>query len=237
VADYDTLLPEVLPDVPGCSEPIAIRAIRNATRDLCRRSFLVKVPIVDQVVVAGEARVLISVPTGTELIHLREVSLDGYDVTHRSTDALDLSWRDEQARQIVFKDYHYRGFNPNPDGWSVIEMDRPSLYHVEMADDGARIRLVGIPRQSYTSLAYKLVLQPNRVAASFYTWVLDGYYETIAAGAIAELLSMPKKDWSDIAAAIPFRSRFNDGIADAMGDGARDFTRDDESTGRTTPYI
>jgi hypothetical protein len=238
MANYDVLLPEVLPEAPGCSEPLAVREIRNATIELCKKALIVKVPVTAQNVVANSAYVTVAVPTGTELIHLREVTIDGQDVVGRSVDALDLNWRDDQARQIVFKDYHYRGFNPSPDGWAIYETDqRPSNFHLEQSDDGVRIRLVGIPKQSYSTLAYKMVLQPSRAAVSFYTWVLDGYFETIAAGAVARLLAMPNQKWTDMATASVYRTRFNDGVGDAMGEGARDFVRDDESTGRTTSYI
>jgi hypothetical protein len=115
--------------------------------------------------------------------------------------------------------------------------DRPEVYHLEVDDAGLRIRLVGIPRLSFTTLAYRLVLKPARDAIGFDTWVLEDYFETIAAGALSRLLSIPQKPWTNLPSAAMYRARFDEGAGKAKGEGARDFTRDDQSTGRTTPYV
>lgn len=237
MADYDVLLPEVLPEAPGCSEPLAVREIRSATIELCTKGLMVKQTLTAQNVVIDDPYVAIPIPANRKLIHLQNMQIDGRDVDHRSSDALDIAWRDENAGRAIFADYHQSGYDPNPDGWRSHRCDLPSAYYLEVDDTSTRIRLVGIPRKSYTTLTYKMVLAPSRASTGFDTWVLDDYFKTIAAGALAGLLSIPKKPWTDLATAAMYRSRFNEGVADALGDGARDFTRDDESTGRTTAYV
>lgn len=238
MADYDILLGEVMPFVDGCSVPLAISRIRLATIELCRESLIVKRTLTGQSVVVDEPYVVVPVPTDQSVVHIRNMQIDGFDIAHRSQDALDLAWRDENAGRALFSDYHYQGYNPDPEGWRTYKQERPGAYYLEMDDSlGTRIRLVGISRQAYSTLSYQLVLEPTIDSTTFATWVLNDYAETIAAGAIARLLAIPKKPWTDLASAAVYRATFNDGLGKAMGDGARDFTRDDESTGRTTAYV
>lgn len=238
MADFDTLLSEVLPDTPQCPDPLAVREIRNATIELCIKALLFKQRRTGQSVAADNPYVAMPLPAGTELIHLRDVTLDGRDVHHRSADFLDLAWSDQRLGELTFQNCHGHTHSSMAEGWRTLVSDRPDTYHIEIDDAGVhQIRLVGIPRQAYTTLSYRMVLKPSRTSTGFATWVLDKYFQTIAAGAIANLLALPKKPWSDMAAAAVYRSKFAEGVAVAIGEGARDFTRDDESQGRVTPYV
>jgi hypothetical protein len=237
MADYDVLLPEVLPEVPGVPEPLAIREIRAAVVDFCDRTKVAKITTTGAAIVADDPFVLIPELTGKSIIDVQYVSIDGYDLKKASADYLNQAWRDENLGRALFSDYHSIGYNPSWETWQQYKQDRPEVYHFVIDDTGTRFRFVGIPRRSYTTLAYTIRVKPNRTSTGFDTWLIDAYYKELAAGAISRLLSIPKKDWTDLPTAALYGSRYEEAVTCATGEGIRDFTRDDETTLRTTAYV
>jgi hypothetical protein len=237
MADYDVLLPEVLPEVPGVPEPLAIREIRAAVIDFCDRTKVAKVGAMGAVVTIDEPLVLIPELANRTLIDIQYVSIDGYDLKKASADYLNQAWRDENIGRALFSDYHSIGYNPSWETWQQYKQDRPEVYHLIIDDTGTYFRFVGIPRRGYTTLAYMMRVKPHRTSTEFDTWVFDAYYKALAAGAIAKLLSIPKKDWTDLNTAAVYAARYETAVTDATGEGIRDFTRDDETTLRSTAYV
>lgn len=236
MADYDVLLPEVLPEVPGVPEPLAIREIRATFIDFCDRTKIVKVGALGATITADEPLVLIPEASGRTIIDVQYVSIDGYDLKKASADYLNQAWRDENLGRALFSDYHSIGYNPSWETWQQYKQTRPEVYHLVVDDTGTYFRLVGIPRVGYDTLAYMLRVKPSRTSTGFDTWVFDSYYKAIAYGAVARLLSIPKKEWTDLVSSAMYAARYETAVTDAIGEGIRDFTRDDETTLRSTAY-
>lgn len=217
---FDDLVAEVLVEVPGVSDPLAVREIRRATIAFCEETKALKMygPVVT--LVANEPRYDISVPDGYTLVDLRSVSIDGKPpISQTSEDALDLQHSDTGIR------------------WREELGDTPKAYFIEKEDDALpQMRLVYIPTVGGLTLRYRMALTPHRTATGVDDFIADKYFKAIADGAIASLLKIPKKPWTDLTSAAIYQSWFQDAIGRAAGDGARDYVRDDETVIRTTAY-
>lgn len=238
-ATYDTILPEVLPEVPGCSDMLAIREVRNATIQLCEQALLLKRIVTGQTIAVDVPSVVIPDPIGYKVIDLQSVVIDaGAPLRGASADFLDLVWRDEMQAKTLFSRYHCTGgVDAARDGWRGFKQDRPEVYFLEVDDTSLRIRFVGIPTVAYTTLDYVMRLKPTRASQDVEAWLLEDYFQTIAAGAIASLLALPKQRWTDMNTASVYRARFAEGVEAAKGAATRDFLRDDRTIGRTTAYV
>lgn len=232
MAEYSTLLGEVLPDVAGCSEPLAVRTIRDVVIEMCSRAKLIKRPIEDQAVLLGEPRVTIVPEAGFRLEHLQNVQLDKKEVHHASQDDLDLAWRDFSYLLPFQMDWHHDDCGGTSETWRTFHQQRPRAYYIEKSDAADVIRLVGIPDSPFTDLAYTKIVVPTRSSTGVDEWLLERYYMTIKHGAVGKLKAMGKQAWTDNAGAAYHLSEFNTWLTNPKRDAATDFNRDDESVGR-----
>lgn len=228
--DFDQLLPEILPDVPGCADPIAIRAIRNAVVEFCERTALYRSTLAAIDVVADTAEYALAAPAGYAVVDVRRATLDGYPLTFKSQDQLDREWN-EDARGMALYLYHRKvGEGLDAKSWQTAVSDRPQTYFMT---NPSTIRLVGIPTTAITGgLLVTVALKPTPAATQIVDWLYNDYYRTLAYGALAELLKLPKKPWTDMALASHYHRLFNEGIEKAHGESLRDHGRDDQTIRR-----
>lgn len=232
MALFSSIVDEVLPDVPGVTIPLAVRAIRDAVVRACEEAKLVKRYITGQAVTQNEPRVLIPATTGFRLIHLQNMQVDKREVLHASQDDLDIVWRDRDNALRFQVDWHHHEEEGFTETWREFTQDRPRVFFIEKEDTGDFIRFVGIPMRSYTDLQYTKIICPTRDATGIDTWFLERYYKGIAHGAIAMLKSMDKTTWSDPGGAVYHAAEFTKWLTAASRDAATDFNRDDETVGR-----
>lgn len=237
MAEYSTIADEVRRYVAGCTIPLIVHAIRDSVIEVCKAAKLIKRPISAQAVTLDNPRVLIVPTTGYRLIHLQNVTLDKRAVNHTSQDTLDLAWSNtDHPLRMQINWHHDDCRSGSSESWRSYKQDRPRLYYVEKEDAGDFFRFVGIPQRSYADLEYTKIVCPTRESTSIDTWFLDRYYKELAWGAAGDLMMMPKTTWNDPVAGAMYRSKFDTWLAQAAGDAARDFTRDDESVGRVTSH-
>lgn len=235
MAEFRSLLTEILPDLPQVPEPLVIRAIRNATVRLCEHTGVLReeLPAID--IVADQAEYSIA-PTAADrdLVFARKVLFDGSPIHRKSQDQLDLEWgeADNHFGYLYHDSNAYTG--SNAEDWTQSKAARP-VYFFEKRPD--KIRLVAIPDTAKTgALEVTIVIKPTRTATSVDDWILDDYYRELARGALAELYAMPKTDWADPQLGEHYRRRFEQDLGRIHADSLKDFARDDRSTGRTKAY-
>lgn len=237
MADYSTLLDEIRPEVSGCSDPLIVRELRHVVVDMCERGRIIRRETEGQVVAVDDPVVQIVQEAGYRVVHLMSVLLDKDEVRQTSRDQLDLWFRDGDRSLWAGHNWHgteegnYRG-----EHWQVYKEQRPRLYYRTISDDGDFIRLVGIPTRGYDDLQYVRVLAPTRASTGVDSWLLERYYDQIAKGTMARLMGMPNKEWSDPAGSVRYMGMYETWLTKISRDGATDFTRDDESTGRVTSH-
>lgn len=233
---FNDLYTEILPDVPGCSEPLMDRAIRNAVVQFCERARVLRetLPKINVVADQAEYSCAPSDPTNRALVHVWHLTFEGKPVERKTEDQLDLEFEEAQDRYAyLFYHHHaYAGFDS--DDWRTAKTSRPRYFYEKRPD---KVRLVGIPTTAITDgLEIEIILKPTRAATAVDDFVIEDYYKTLAHGALAELLALPKKPWTDGGLSQYHRGHFEDGIAQAHADALRNFARDDRPVGRVKGY-
>lgn len=233
MASFADLLPEVLPDVPGCSDPLAEREIRNAVIRFCERTGVLKHTAPAQDIVALEPRYAIEAPTGYTFHSVLWLKVGtSQPLKSMSADFLDLIWRGDSHWSC-----HCDAFTGRGDDWRDYQQTEPSAYMLERAGGQDVLRLVGIPTVAVAGgLTYRLALKPLRTATEVEDFLLEDYYQTLAKGALSVLLRIPKKAWTDTARGVALAEEFENECGDARRDALKDFTRDDQANLRTRAY-
>lgn len=77
---YVDLLPNVLPELPGCSGPLAEQHVRAAVIALCRRTKVWKVDPDPMQITAGTATYDLDADIGTAIVNIQSMQLDGLDL-------------------------------------------------------------------------------------------------------------------------------------------------------------
>lgn len=229
------LFPEVLPDVPGCSNPLALRAMKNANIAFHRKSqiYCQDIPVIP--IVADQAKYTVANPSNFQVINFRNVLVDDKPVTQKSEDQLDNEWV-ELSRAYTYRLYHHSAFaGLDATSWRTATSQQPKFYYSDTPND---IRLVAIPNvATIIGIKIKVALQPDLATAAVVTdWIFEEYYRVIAAGSLAELFRLPNKKWSNPANAEFYRAEFSHGCNEAHNDKLRGFTRNDQTTGRTQAW-
>ncbi|MES2320007.1 MAG: hypothetical protein V4631_21205 [Pseudomonadota bacterium] len=205
---YSDLLAEVLPHLKADpSDPLTESALKNAVIEFCRDSWVWRHFPDPLDVDAGEASYQLEPAAGADVAALLSCAYDGAPITPKSTDDLDA---------IV------------PDWQSVAGTVK---YFTQI--DSESVMLAPLPVESLAQgLVMVLALQPKRSAISFPKWISSQYMEALASGALARLMSMPDKPWTDQKGAALHGERFRNAVSAAKASGVRGLSR---AVVRTTP--
>lgn len=189
-------LDDVMPSLPG-SPPIALveASLRRATINFCARSRFLRLSVDPIMVDAGEALYDIDIDTSVTVEKIESATLDGRPLVEASDDDLAGEYRSKVG---------------------VVEM-----FALEDPD---QIRLINVP-ESAGELLIRVSLKPRQSAAGVESVVFEQFRQPIASGALAVLMAMPKKPWTDVGLAGYHTDQFERGIAAAEARIARAGTR------------
>lgn len=205
---YTELLDEVLPSLAADpSDPVTENAIKRAVIEFCAGSWIWR-HFPDPIdVVAGEAYYQLESPSGADITVVVDAQHDRAPIHARST-----SWLDAEIP-----------------GWRTIR--KTPKYYTQI--DTEEIILAAVPESSITGgLTLTLALQPSQTAAGFPKWIFNQYLYDLANGAIAKLMLMPGKPWTDLQNGADRRARFDGAIANARASAASALGR---APGRVKP--
>ena len=198
--DSNTLLNEVMPDVPGCPKEVAINAIRKAAIEFCEKSFVWVVNHAAINAVANQGKYPYVPTVYTAVVHPNNVWYNGLPLDPITSAELD----------SIYKK------------WTT-EVGTPKYY---IQDDSTGIILVPAPSASLTGgITLRVVIKPTRDSISVAAWIVEKYLETLAYGAKAKLFEIPKKPWSDAILHEHYETKFRHGIGAAQVQGEKGFTR------------
>lgn len=205
---YVDLLPYLLIEVPGCSEPLAEQAVREAVIEFCQLSNLWRYRCDPVTVKAGQADYdLDDLPRDTTLARLMSVFIDDDKLEPTSEDWLDENlrgWRTGTGRAQFYMqiDPSYMTLVPTPDATSIKGM------HITVA------------------------VQPSRESTEFPRWINDQYQEALLMGVKARLLKQQGQPWYNPQLSEFYRGRFVLAAGTAADVSARSLVR---TRLRTTP--
>lgn len=167
---FTNWLPDVLPEAPNCPRVTAINAIRQAVITFCQHSRFWRHDMDPMTTVAGVRLYELDTPVQTRVVAVRALQLDSQPLTEFNVDALDkedAGWRSRQGL--------------------------PARYSFQ---DPMTVLLDTIPLAAGV-LSATLALKPEQSAAGCDDILYEEYRDAIAAGALARLLMMPGKPWTD----------------------------------------
>lgn len=194
---YETLLPDILPMVPGCPDTLIKNNVRAAVIELCERSSVYQLELDPLTTVGNIYEYDLEAPSGTTVQKILWVTHAGKDVEPLTSTLLE---------QRIPK---WREGNGVPE------------YYVQQGS--SLVWLVPIPTStSASSTIVRAVLKPTHTSTACDDGVMNDYRDTIINGALFRLLRIPNKEWSDLQGASVYGSLFNEGtvIAERKARGA-----------------
>jgi hypothetical protein len=196
---FTQFLPDVLPYVIGCPEPLAVNAIRNACIDFCASTMYWQ-ETQDPVSISAAAMPYdFDAPTGANVIQPMALTVGGFTILPKSADWLDANiynWREQTA-------------------------DTPSYYYQPNAN---QFVLVPAPLAPVT-VTVRAAYVPLRDGTVIDTTVYEYYLETITAGALARLCAVPGQTWSNPALAEMKKREFASGVTSATIEANKSYDR------------
>ena len=187
---YESLLPEIIPMVPGCPDTLIENYIRAAAIELCEKAPVLQAELDPVTTRVGTFEYDLEPPTDTVVHKIMWAVYDGKDLEPISTNLLEQrkpSWRDAANRG-------------SPE------------YFVKVSQ--SLFWLVPVPNATkVSSTILRVQLKPTQTSLSADDELMSDYRDTIVNGALFRLLRLPSKEWTDYSGAQVYGSLFNEGIA------------------------
>jgi len=194
---FEDMLNDVLPDVPGCTNELAINALRNAAIELYTKSWIYTQACDPQDTVIGQAEYDLDTFNQYKLIGLVSASIDDAAIVPVGVTSLNrsnLRWQDDTGLPTNYLTYDY-----------------------------TTIRLYPIPDRVST-LNVTVALTPSKTSTGVENFIYDLYSEQLAAGAKARLMLIPNKPFTDNNTSREYRAQFAAAITDAKWRGYKSLT-------------
>lgn len=195
--------PLVLPEVVGCSKPVALNAIRFAVEQFHAKTLCKRAVLADITTVADTAEYALVLPADYVLHKMLHVHLDDEEITAigmDDRDGIDPYWKTTTAQPVWF-----------------------------YLPDTKNIGLFLTPDGAYT-VSCEAALKPASTATTIDDWLFDQYREVIAAGAKYRLMSMLNQPWANAERAMSYANEFGNGVSKAGFASNRGHTRAQKRT-------
>ena len=200
MAAYTAWLPEVMPEVSDCPEPMAVNAIRNACIEFCTQTLYWQDDLAALALETADLPYTLVVPAGSSVAQIMSVVLLGVPLVSTTLDELNsrvLGWRDTTGQPRAY-------FQPQP---GVIDFyPRP---------EGTT---------EYTFLI-RVAFTPTRASTTVSDLIYEDYLEDIAAGALSRLLAVPNRPWTNTEAAKYYDGVFNSAKVDGAVQASKQYGR------------
>ena len=198
MTNLSTFIPEVLTAATGCPGFVAKRAILNAAIEFARKTWFIQEDHATISLVEDQADYELTEPTNHKIVGIVHVlvddePIDEYSAAERSK--IEPDWRDSD-NTATEPDWYLEDIQGSP--------KKIWLYPLPSADkdDWVKVRLALAPSKSATEI-------DDRYA--------DEHFDALVAGAIARLLMIPKKEWTDLMSASVYRQLFLDHVFSERG--------------------
>jgi hypothetical protein len=182
---YETLLPDILPVVAGCTDTLVEDTIRAAVIEFCERTGAYQAELDPITTVSSIYEYDLEPPTGTKVHKIMGAVFEGDDLEPVSSNVL------EQRK---------------PNWRNAAQFGQPEYYIQQSA---SLFWLVPVPNTlSVNSTIIRAQLKPTYSSTTCDEKIMDEYRDTIVNGALFRLLRMPGKDWSDLQGAQLYSNLF-----------------------------
>lgn len=191
IAKYSELIDDVLPALAADpSYPVVEYAIKRACIEFCAGSWIWQF-LPDPIdVVAGEPYYDLEPESGADVSVVMDVAHNNVPLTAKS-----VAWLDGQLP-----------------GWRTT-LAVPK-YYTQVDTD--QIILAAAPDSSIAGgLTMTLALQPSQASQGMPKWIFNQFMYSLAEGAMAKLMLMPNKPWTDLSTGAFHNTNFQGAIANA----------------------
>lgn len=176
---YTSFLPYVLPYVMGCSEPLAVQAVRDICIEFAEHTLITTATLDPMPLIAGIDTYDLDATPGTVVQQITQAWIDGDRLTVISADSLE-------TRVEMFN----RTF---PDANK--EPGRPSAL---MQNPDNTFTLNAIPGETVNgAITIRALVKPTRTSSTVDTLIFNDYAPAIGAGAVAKLMNIPNEPFSN----------------------------------------
>ena len=195
MASIDTLLDHVMPRTPRLTVDLARLEIRQAAIRFCRESRCDRRTLASFNTVPADPLYVLTAPADTAISEVLGVALDEEKIDPLRPDEIPADAETETGTPS-----HY-GYRPKTGELQLIVA--PSVVQ---------------------AVSVIVAVEPPASTTVLNDWIAQRYGRDIAYGALAELLEMPKKPWSDPQLSVLYRGKFNTAIADARDEADKGMT-------------
>ena len=191
IVPFSQFFNEVLPDLPGCPEAMALNDILDAAIEFCERTKVHKIDLAPITLLANTPSVSFSVPASTPQTRVHVILQALYGTT-----------------PLDFKDPDYLSVHYDP-SWRT-KTGTP-LYITQ--DDEESFRVVPyLTVDATVTLNLFVALKPTAAATDIEARLWREYRDIIADGAMGRLMLTPKKPYSDAQLGAFHMDEFNTAI-------------------------
>lgn len=190
---YDAFLSELLPFARNCPDLTIEAAVRQATIELCEKTEIWQTELDPISAIAGQYAYDLEPPANTSI--------------HRIMSLIDQNGRRLEPVTSGMLDHRSPDWRNTP--------GIPEFFIRQ--DEQNELWIAPPPATAFTNaFLMRVVLKPSVTSAAASNFIMTDYRDTIVYGAIARLLRMPDRDWSNFKTAAVYYSMFQEqlGIAE-----------------------
>ena len=192
MATFESLLPDVLPNVYGCSDPVAIAAIRSSAIDFCTKSEVYQQELDPVTTVAKIYEYDLEPPKNAVVHKILWLINDGEKLEPVSTGLLEQrlpDWRDKANAGIP----------------KYFVQQSQTLFYLAPMPATTKVE----------SVLLRAVLKPTADALLLDDEIINNHKDAIVSGALFRLLRTPAKVWTDYQAAQMYAALYAEGVKEA----------------------
>jgi hypothetical protein len=191
---YSDLVPQIMPSVPGASQPLIVNQIRATAVEVCERTLAWRYELADVALVQATYSYAYVPPSGAEVHSIFTASINTNIVLKNATmETFQRQWPDYPSSDATKQS--------SPQYFMTIS---PNAYQIIPVPDGAT---------TYT-LKMHAALRPTKASTGFDEIFFNDLEQVIIHGVLQELLVLPGQMWSDRELAAYHAKQFVFGVAE-----------------------
>ena len=180
---FEDMLSRVLPWVPSCPPQTAVYHLRQVATDFFQRTLAWRDELPPLVTVVGQDEYTLLPPQESVVAKLLSYKYDGVDV-----DVIDA----EAGRLLALQE---------------------AGTQVSWTNDRSVVNINPVPATAGKSLGFRAALKPATNGGALPGLMYEQYIDHIVDGALARLLAMPSKDWTDLNTAAVHKGMYEVAVA------------------------
>lgn len=201
MAAYEAFLSRVLPEIPGCPEPVAVQAIKDAAIDFCVRSNVYQQDLDPLTLIANTSEYDLEPPGGYRVSRVMKVWRGETELTPAAPDMIRV-----------------------PDAYRGTQGTAAPVFYFQKT--ASTISFLDVPKVTERSaVVIRAALCPTRDSTTIDDEVFELWAEEIAHGAKYRLMLVPGKPYSNPQASAVEKALFDKGVNQATLQANRGYVR------------